>query len=229
MKKLVLLLLFGLPLAACAPRMNINPAPPAYETISLPPIGETASAQVGDTIITMAHSLSSPAIEFLNDCSFSEKFDRPGTGAVKYKVSRGTIFTQNSIRNGVPAFCGQTSQYTPPLGWVPGEHCVAISGGNLVPFPKSEMIVQSDCSVVAKQVAVEAKDSFKRELLYDGKSGTTIHLSYREFAGDMARPAFTQELSYDIRDDRVIGFQRARFEVIDANNTSIRYRVLKGF
>ncbi|MGA2402140.1 MAG: hypothetical protein ABSG91_10580 [Syntrophobacteraceae bacterium] len=217
-------------LAACAPRMDITPAaPPDYQTILSPPIGETASAQVGDTIITMAHTLSSPAIEFLNDCSFSEKFDRPGTGTVEYKVSKGAIFTQDNISNGVPAYCGQTSQYAPPIGWVPVRHCVAISGGNLIPFPQSEMIVQSDCRVVAKQVTMEAQDSFKREILYDGKSGTTIHLSYREFARDMARPAFTQELYYDIRDDRVIGFKGARFEVIDANNTGIRYRVLSGF
>ena len=89
--------------------------------------------------------------------------------------------------------------------------------------------MQSNCRVDASRVAEEAADSVKRELLYDGKSGTTLHLSYREFVKDMARPAFTQELSYDIRDDRIIGFKGARFEVIDANNRSIRYKVLSGF
>jgi hypothetical protein len=91
------------------------------------------------------------------------------------------------------------------------------------------MIVQSDCRVVEKQLTVEAVDSVKREILYDGRAGTTIHLSYREFVKDLARPAFTQELSYDIRDDRTIGFKGARFEVINANNTSIRYKLLTGF
>lgn len=79
------------------------------------------------------------------------------------------------------------------------------------------------------KVTTEAEDSLKRQLLYNGKSGTTIHLSYREFIKDMARPAFTQELSYDISDDRIIGFKGARIEVMDANNTSIKYKILNGF
>jgi hypothetical protein len=210
---------------ACAPRMDVINTPPAYETVSLPEVGKTASAQVGDPIITMTHALSSPAIRFLNNCSFSEKFDRPGTGTVEYTVNNGAEFAQDKISNGVPAYCGQVSQF----GAVSVRHCVAISGDSLVPFPKSEMIVQSNCHLESMQLAMEAEDSVKRELLYDGKSGTTIHLSYREFIRDMARPAFTQELSYDIRDDRTVGFKGARFEVLNANNTGVRYKVLNGF
>lgn len=223
------ILLVSLLLAACAPRLDVVATVPTYETVLSPNIGETGNAQVGDPIISMAHTLSTPAISFRNACTFSEKYDRPGTGVVEYKVESGAVFTQDNMSNGVPGYCGQSAQNTPPLGFISGRHCVAVSGETLVPFPKSEMIVQSDCRVAASRVTVEASDSVKRELLYDGKSGTTLHLSYREFVKDLARPAFTQELSYDIRDDRIIGFKGARVEVIDANNTSLRYRVLSGF
>lgn len=225
--------LFVMPVAlavsACAPRMDMVTTPPSYETVLTPPIGETAEAQVGDTLFTMRHAISSPAIQFRSACAFSEKFDRPGTGTVEYKVDSGAVFTRDNISNGVPGYCGTASQLTPPFGSVPIHHCVAINGENLVPFPKSERIVQSDCRVDVTQVSVDAQDNFKRELLYNGKSGTTIRLSYREFVRDLARPAFTQDLSYDIGTDRIIGFKGARFEVIDASNTAIHYKVLSGF
>jgi hypothetical protein len=49
---------------------------------------------------------------------------------------------------------------------------------------------------------------------------------YREFKDNLARPAFTQELKYDLGQSRVIGYKGARFEVLDAGNTAITYKVL---
>ena len=50
---------------------------------------------------------------------------------------------------------------------------------------------------------------FHRELIYGGVSRGTITLTYREYANDMARPAFTQELNYDLADGEEIGFRGA--------------------
>lgn len=70
-------------------------------------------------------------------------------------------------------------------------------------------------------------DSFKRELVYSGVSQNTISILYREFLNDMARPAFSQELKYDLSQGRTIGYKGARFEVIKADNLGITYKVLK--
>ena len=71
------------------------------------------------------------------------------------------------------------------------------------------------------------KDSpFKRALVYAGTSQSTLNVSYRELLNDMARPAFTQELRYDAAKGAVIGYKGARFEVLEAGNTTIKYRVL---
>ena len=43
----------------------------------------------------------------------------------------------------------------------------------------------------------------------------------------MARPAFSQELKYDLGEGQVIGFKGARFEVVKATNLGITYRVLR--
>lgn len=68
--------------------------------------------------------------------------------------------------------------------------------------------------------------SFRRELVYSGGSGSTINLLYREFSNDMARPAFSQELRYDLTQSRIIGYRGARFELLRTDNTGITYKVI---
>ena len=45
----------------------------------------------------------------------------------------------------------------------------------------------------------------------------------------MARSAFTQEVQYDLKESKIIGFKNVRIEVIEATNSSITYKVLKAF
>lgn len=71
------------------------------------------------------------------------------------------------------------------------------------------------------------RDSFKRELVYSGISQNTLSILYREFIDGTARPAFSQELKYDLSQGNTIGYKGARFHVIKATNTSIKYEVLK--
>ena len=67
----------------------------------------------------------------------------------------------------------------------------------------------------------------RRELVYSGMAKGSLSILYREYIGDMIRPAFSQELKYDYEPGTVIGFRGARFEVLEAGNTSIRYRVIE--
>lgn len=70
-------------------------------------------------------------------------------------------------------------------------------------------------------------DSFRRELIYSGVSQGTVSIEYREFINDMARPAFSQTLRYDLAEGDVIGFRGARFQILDATNINIRYKVTR--
>lgn len=79
------------------------------------------------------------------------------------------------------------------------------------------------------QVTRSEPGNFRRELVYQGRVGNELRLSYREFSGEMARPAFTQELTFEFNGGAVIGAKGARLEVIEATNTTIKYRVLQGF
>lgn len=75
-------------------------------------------------------------------------------------------------------------------------------------------------------VRVSPRD-LRREILYSGGSEGTISLQYREFAGGVARPAFSQDISFDLSLGNEIGFRGARIRVDGISNTGIRYTVLK--
>jgi len=72
-----------------------------------------------------------------------------------------------------------------------------------------------------KNMDVPERNSFRQEFIYNGKTKDTLKISYREFKDDMARPAFYQDLSYDLSESRIIGFRDIRIEVIEATNTDI--------
>lgn len=77
------------------------------------------------------------------------------------------------------------------------------------------------------KIPMDKKDSFKKEIIYTGVSQKTITFIYKEFVDNLARPAFTTELKYDISDDGMIGYKGARFQVINAGNTGIKYKVFR--
>lgn len=70
-------------------------------------------------------------------------------------------------------------------------------------------------------------DNQKKELIYTGVSKNVISLVYREYQNDLARPAFSQDLKYDLGEGRVIGFKGARFEVLKATNLGLTFKTLK--
>lgn len=79
------------------------------------------------------------------------------------------------------------------------------------------------------KVPIASADAFQQTLLYSGKVGNKISISYRESSGSMARPAFNHDAEYDLTESNVIGYRGATLEVIEANNQEIRYRVLRNF
>lgn len=76
---------------------------------------------------------------------------------------------------------------------------------------------------------VRVGDEFRIELVVLGYSGHTLRLQYREFVDDMARPAFFQDVSYDLGTlPTVVAFRNAQFEILSATNTGIKVRLIRG-
>lgn len=72
-------------------------------------------------------------------------------------------------------------------------------------------------------------DSFQQTLIYSGKVGNKINIGYREFSGSIARPAFNNNVEYDLSESTTIGYKGAQLEIIEATNQYIKYRVIKNF
>lgn len=79
------------------------------------------------------------------------------------------------------------------------------------------------------KITIKDTNSFQQTLIYNGKVGNKINIGYREFSGDLARPAFTNSVEYDLNESKIIGYKGARVEVVSADNQSIKYKVLQNF
>lgn len=80
-----------------------------------------------------------------------------------------------------------------------------------------------------ERIAVQSTNSFQQTLIYSGRVGNKINIGYREFSGSVARPAFNNDVEYDLDASKIIGYMGAQIEVIRATNQDIEYRVIKNF
>jgi hypothetical protein len=72
-------------------------------------------------------------------------------------------------------------------------------------------------------------NSFQQTLIYSGRVGNKINISYREFSNNTARPAFNNDVEYDLSSSNTIGYKGALIEVKKADNSSITYKLIRNF
>ncbi|HEY5724105.1 MAG TPA: hypothetical protein VIT45_17485 [Allosphingosinicella sp.] len=72
-------------------------------------------------------------------------------------------------------------------------------------------------------------DPFKATILYTGATSDSLRLSYREFANDMARAAFTEDLTIPITKTfpQLVAFKGIRMKVLSIDGLGMRY-VIEG-
>ena len=214
-------------LAGCA-----TPAPfplrnafPTMETRHIPELGATGKAEVGAAMVSTESVLRVRGISIAK--TVSEIVNPPGVT----EVVRGDLELFATSSEG--DYYQGRSTYSVPGTSIP----VSERSGVFVPDDKSRPAViyhfvqgyrygTKPVAYVPKEIIKITSESFRRELVYSGVSQNTITVVYREFKNSFARPAFTQELKYDLSQDRVIGYQGARFEVLNAGNTEITYKVI---
>lgn len=72
----------------------------------------------------------------------------------------------------------------------------------------------------------QKNNSHNYELIYSGKSNSTIHIVYREYIGKSIKDAFTQTLSYDLNESNIIQFKSTRIQILKATNMDVTFKVL---
>jgi hypothetical protein len=76
---------------------------------------------------------------------------------------------------------------------------------------------------------LHTENSFQQTIEYAGKSGSTLKFIYSEFKDNLSRDAFTREFTIDTDEGNVGAYKGAIFEVIEATNSSIKFKVIRHF
>ncbi|EIW7860119.1 hypothetical protein MH171_000010 [Vibrio parahaemolyticus] len=190
--------------------------------IDHPPIGVEAVAYVGDEMLAKGKQTTVNAI------------------SLKYSTSVG-VLAGYTFAPGIYTQIGHSQNkifYTPTqYGMVQASALADPYGGMYVDQKTREICGVSTLggtvctSAEFKDIKHTTNDmlSFQQTLLYSGKVGNKINISYREFSNGQARAAFTNDVEYDLNSSKVIGYKGAQVEIIEANNHSVKYKVLKNF
>lgn len=232
MKKLILLLI-SVAIVACetvTPIMQVK----QHLSSSTFDIGKIKQTNIGDymvmeqdiiyyeglTIISDFQPPSSLTISYplLSSGTTFEPYGKLKSGEIVYKSIESGLLSTNKI-NGLPL-------YTYCLIVDAEKNAIGDSSGDSSDC-SSVIVRQWPQSIPMKETKFIQKGSFRKELVYQGKSGNTIRLLYREFCDEMARPAFYQDLTYDMTETNIIGFREMTIEVIEATNLYIKFVLLK--
>lgn len=195
--------------------------------VTIPEINTEAKAEIGQTMISTANVTKLPAIKVSS--VMAEVVNFPGSTMIH--PGNFPLFAMNEQGK---FYRDYAATYT-----FMGSTVAASNAGVFVPNDKTKPPViyhyamkfyygsAPITGITESTVERSGKDSFKKELVYSGVSQNTISILYREFIDNLARPAFSQELKYDLAQGTAIGYKGARFEIIKATNTELTYKVIK--
>ncbi|MDK9721984.1 MAG: hypothetical protein OEL53_12460 [Rhodospirillales bacterium] len=221
--------------SGCANVQEIDKTDEALvEKVLTPAVGETAKGTIGDTLIEQKHVFYAPGIK-LRQSYETEWIRNGGTRAFPFSFEAGTELKRISTHNGVSIYSGPAKGGLIGLSpMIVGNYGIGVRDDGAVAYVQlAKGVIEETPGRSVKfdktQVVDETSDSVKREFIYSGRTGDALYFTYREFLRDMARPAFTQNVTYNVKDGPIVGFKKLRLEVQKATNTEITYRLLSGF
>lgn len=216
---------------------DFSPIGAQQRRLALPVLNQQSTAQVGDSMISGGTLYLRPAIRL------RESVTHTGVSRGPYSIYLPAGVYYAAGRSLKPPIQGTFYQAQTRLRFR-AEGNFTVKGGVFVPAGDGMTpyiywhATDTGVPLIDPEPALEFEettheewqpDSLRRELVYNGRSGDTIKLLYREFSDDMMRPAFTQEVAYDLEQGETIGFKGTRFRVYEANNVEIVYTVLSHF
>jgi hypothetical protein len=211
-------------LSGCA-SPNFNYQPTATQ-VSEPPIGVVSVARVGDKMLVQGQYEEQDAIRLGREVSigmFGAYTFSPGIYVKQGQGSEGDFFRVGDVQgSGHVSKALLSDPFQAILLEPDGSTICAVTVFNV-------KACESNIRVERIKIPRSGSNSFQQTLLYNGRIGDKINIGYREFSDNLARPAFNNEVEYDLRESKTIGYKNALIEVIDATNQSIRYIVRQNF
>lgn len=215
MKRVLLILLIGV-LGGCT-SVQYNGSPSAMKDVNYPPIGEKVMAYIGDHMVEKGVIYEEQVLyvtqrvdgalydipsKIYPQVGFDEKQD--------FFLATGVI--RGALSDPIEALAVGKKQGS--------QVCVITTLGGSACY---------DADYERRGRVSETRRSYQQTLIYSGRVGNKINIGYREFSNNTARPAFNNEVEYDLSESKNIGYKGAQIEVLEADNSSITYKVLRNF
>lgn len=192
---------------------------PENITTNIPELNTINNTEIGVTLVSKEIGYKYSAIKIT-------KGKKPNPRHIVKEIKEGDVFINESYTSKFDLYRNQDD--------ITFGVAISKNGGNAQVF-KNDGIGVTVYEIIEvmeyKKIffPVPKKEYFKQEFIYNGKVGNGLKFIYREYVDDFARPAFTQDLQYDLSESKIIGFRGLRIEVISATNTNIEYKVLNQF
>ncbi len=215
-----LLMIFALILVtSCASVQTINPE---YQTGSFPDLNVETTVNVGQTMVTEYDYLSQDRAILRETIGGSLWMGRNAA------VAGSSLIAVMSS--------GQKTYCLPPGGY--GSPCVKDTNGDNF-FDKAStmnaygmLVNETNIDPVGyRQESQTIQDGFKYELIYQGRDENVVRIAYREYTDNLARAAFSQDLTYTLDPTSItpVRFKDVSLNIREADNNQISFTVLSGF
>ena len=190
---------------------------------------EVQTASIGDKMLYQYSRLRIPALLTESQITLPDQLALKiptiptSTKCVKVFIQEGGLFV-----------CSPTPVIYNMGGLVPYPICLLTDSNDYLVgvtscgLPDGKFNSESYDGIKLKKTDEYAKPSTTKEIIYNGKTANNIKMLYREYVDDYARPAFFQDLVYDLGESKTIGFKGLKIEVTKATNSEITFRVLSG-
>jgi hypothetical protein len=217
-----LLASLALLLSACSSvKYNYTPNSSVF---SIPSLNVEISSGLGEPLLDQGKATSREVIYITQETSLAAYEIKPGK-LFKVGSDQNFDYFSQDILSGYSIYEGlilSTPSITSTLRYnkTDGELCI------LRPL---DINICGQIEIRKDTESIITNDSFRRTLIYSGRVGNKLKISYREFNNNMARSAFSSEVEYDLSESNLIGYAGARIMVISASNTEIKYKVISNF
>lgn len=190
------------------------------ETVTKPAFGVEQSATTGSAIFQRENYATASAVEVQGATEIV------GLGSVGVKSGEILDIVEDKnqmiacrIADGVEQFCLKDRDGDGRFEKKGLDRAVLFWFGIKDPVPYTR---------IRRQVVTDAGNTMQK-LIYLGMAGPTLRLSYREFVNDMARPAFTEELTFTLsgKSPETIAYKDLTIDVVGVDNAGLRYIIQK--
>ncbi|HDU5581241.1 hypothetical protein ACH7BS_10080 [Klebsiella aerogenes] len=222
MKKVIALALGALLLSGCtSPKYNYAPT---TQSLSEPPVGSVNTSYVGDSLLSQGILAKYEGIKVTAPARVSWAYTvTPGNLKKVGQDGKSEFYMPTGMADSANVQKAALADMWQALMVKEGTKTLCV----ITVFSVSTC--EDNMPIEKTNLNISSSNNFQQTLLYNGRVGNKINIGYRESSSDMARPAFNNDVEYDLSESKVIGYKGAKIEVLEATNQSIRYKVISNF